>query len=66
MHEERDQLVDTSQKLLARAARVVGPILPLTADEEFGDLAWCTAQRKDPVIGPMHEWVRVNERPSGE
>ena len=38
-HEERDQLADTSQKLLARAARVVGPILPPTAGEEFGDLA---------------------------
>ena len=65
-HEERDQLADTSQKLLAHAARVVGPILPLTADKEFGDLAWSTAQRKDHVIGPMYEWVRVNERPSGE
>ena len=59
-------MADTSQKLLARAARVVGPTLPLTASEEFGDLAWSTAQREDPVIGPVYEWVHKNKRPSGE
>ena len=65
-HEERDQLADTSQKLPARAARVVGPTLPLTAGEEFGGLAWSTAQREDPVIGPVYKWVQENKRPSGE
>ena len=65
-HEDRDQLADTSQKLLARAARVVDPILPLTAEEEFGNLAWSTAQREDPVFWPVYEWVRVDKRPNGE
>ena len=67
-HEDREQLADTSQKLRARAAHVVGPILPLAADEdeESGNLAWSTAQREDPVLGPVYGWVRVNKRPSRE
>ena len=59
-------MADTSQKLLARAARVVGPTFPLTAGEEFGGLAWSTDQREDPVIGPLYKWVQENKRPSGE
>ena len=59
-------MADTSPKLPVRVARVVGPTFPLTAGEEFSGLAWSTAQREDPVIGPVYKWVQENRRPSGE
>ena len=66
MQEVMDQLADTTDKLLARAARVEGPVLPLTTDEEFGNWVWSMAQREDPVLGQVYEWVQGDKRPSVE
>ena len=57
-----DQLADSSRKIIARAAQVVGPVLPLTADEKFGTLAWSMVQHEDPMLGPVYGWVRACKR----
>ena len=59
-------MADPSKKIFIRAARVARQVFPLTADEEFGMLAWSMAQREDPPLGPVYEWVRAGKRPSVE
>ena len=64
-HEDKDQLADPSHKILVPPSWVAGQVLPLNTDEEFGTLAWSTAQREDHALGPVYKWVRAGKDPVG-